>query len=397
MTGDTTVAGAGTGPRRAIAPLRVALLMSGLPSSGAETVVVRSLAGLRDQGVDPVLITLNTRRDGALADEVRSAGVRRLDLGARRLFEPRAIRRLAALLRRERFDLVHAGDQDSIILGGLLRRVTRTPLVISRHVLVEPADDLREWLRARLVLAVARHVADHVIVVADAVGTALADRSGVPAGRITTVHNGVDMARYGAADRVAIRRTLGWPPDQPVVLMVAWFRAGKGHDLLSDIVPRLHARVPSVLLALVGDGDLRADIEHELAPYACAVQFLGHRTDVPSLIGAADAVLLPSWSEALPTVLIEAGAAGVPVVASAVGGAGEIVADGATGHLVAPGDSAAFADRLAALLDDPETARTMGDRARTKIAEQFTVAEQAEATAALYRRVARTARDGRRR
>lgn len=391
--GDTTVAGAGAGRRPRGAPLRVALLISGLPSSGAETVMVRSLEELRDRGIDPVLITLNTRRDGTLADEVRSAGVRRIDLGARRLFEPRAIRRLAAVLRRERFDLVHANDQDSIILGGLLRRLTGAPLVITRHVLVEPGDDVRERVRARLVLTVARRVADHVIVVADAVGTALADRSGVAASRITTVHNGVDMARYSAVDRIAVRHTLGWPPDRSIVLMVAWFRAGKGHDLLSDIVPQLHARVPNVLFALVGEGELRPDIERELAPYACAVQFLGHRTDVPSLIGAADVLLLPSWSEALPTVLIEAGAAGVPVVASAVGGASEIVTDGVTGHLVTPGDSAAFVDRLAALLDDPETGRAMGDRARTTIATQFTVAAQVEATAAVYHRVARTAQD----
>lgn len=394
MTTDIDAGRTDTDPAHRSVPLRVALLMSGLPSSGAETVVVRSLAQLRDLGVDPVLITLNTRRDGALADEVRAAGVRRIDIGAHRLFELRAIWRLATVLRRERFDLIHASDQDAIVLGGLLRRITRIPLIMSRHVLAEPADNVRERVRARLVLAVARWVADHVIVVAAAVGATLTDRSGVPAGRITTVHNGVAVADYSSDDRDAVRQQLGWPHDQPVVLMIAWFREGKGHDLLSDIVPRVRARVPGVVFALAGDGDLRPDITRQLAPYAGAVRFLGHRTDIPSLLATADVVLLPSWSEALPTVLIEAGAAGLPVVASDVGGTGEIVDDTVTGHLVTPGDSAAFADRLIALLRDPATARVMGARARTTIGERFTVADQAEATVAVYRRVVREARDG---
>lgn len=393
---DVEVQHRGTDRDRRSRPLRVALLMSGLPSSGAETVVVRSLAQVRDRGIDPVLITLNTRRDGALADEVRAAGVRRIDIGARRMLEPRAIRRLAAVLRRERFDLMHASDQDSIILGGLLRHVTAMPLVVSRHVLAEPAGAARERARAWLVLAVARWVADHVIVVADAVGTALTARAGVPVRRITTVHNGVDVASYGAGDRAAVRRRLGWSPQRPAVLMVAWFRAGKGHDLLADIVPRVRARVPQVAFALAGDGELRADIARQLSPHAGAVQFLGHRSDVPALLAAADVVLLPSWSEALPTVLIEAGAAGVPVVASGVGGAAEIVDDAVTGHLVAPGDTAAFADRLVALLTAPAAARTMGDRARVRIGERFTVAGQAAATVAVYERVAGRARSRRR-
>lgn len=397
MTVDAELHDHAAGSPRPPASLRIGLLLSGLPSTGAETVVVRSLTGIRALGVDPVLLTLNTQRDGALADEVRVVGVRRIDVDARRLFDPSAIRRLAMILRRERFDVVHAGDQDSIILAGLLCRIIGTPVVISRHVLVEPTDDLRERIRARLVLAVARWLCDHVIVVADAVGGALMARTSVPAERMTTVHNGVEPATYRDADRTGIRAELGWPHDRPVVLMVAWFRAGKGHDLLADIVPRVVARVPGVRFALVGDGELRPEIAHELAPHAGSVQFLGHRTDVPSLLAAADVMLLPSWSEALPTVLIEAGAAGVPVVASDVGGAREIVHDGATGHLVAPGRTEAFADRLVELLTDPPAARSMGRHGRARIAERFTVDRQAAATVAVYRRVARRARVRRRR
>lgn len=390
---DGPATGTAPGP-----PLRVALMVSGLPSTGAESVVVHSLPELRAAGVEPVLVTLNTRRDGSLADEVLDAGIRRIDVAARRMADPRAIRRLVGVFRRERFAVLHANDQDSIILGGLLRRLTRTPLVLSRHVLIEPAEDARERARARLVLLVARRLADHVIVVADAVGTTLSAQTGIPPDRITAVHNGVELAPYAPRpdERAAVRAGLGWGPDVPVVLMVAWFRPGKGHELLADIVPRVAARVPKVRFALAGGGPRLADIRRLLAPYGGTVQFLGHRTDVPALLLATDVLLLPSWSEALPTVVIEAGAAGRPVVASDVGGTREIVEDAVTGHLVPPGRADDFADRIVDLLVDRAAAQKMGRLAHERIADRFTVREQARATVDVYRAtVARARREGR--
>lgn len=372
------------------APFRVALMLSGLPSTGAESVVVRSLADLRDAGVEPVLVTLNTRRDGPLAEEVRAAGIRRIDVDARRMVDPGAIRRLVAAFRRERFAVAHANDQDSIILGGLLRRLTGTPLVVSRHVLVEPAEDARERVRARLVLEVARRAADHVIVVADAVATALSAQTGIPAERITAVHNGVELAAYApdAGERAAVRAELGWAPDTRAVLMVAWFRPDKGHELLADVVPRVASRIPGVRFALAGTGPRLAETRRRLAPYGDTVQFLGHRADVPALLRAADVLLLPSWSEALPTVVIEAGAAGRPVVASDVGGTREIVEDAVTGHLVPPGRADDVADRLVDVLADPSAAQKMGRLAHERIAAHFTVRAQARATVDVYREVA---------
>lgn len=371
-------------------PLRIATMVSGLPSTGGENVVVRSLPALRAAGADPVLLTLNTRRDGDLAEQVRSAGVRRVDAGARRLADPAAVARLVAVVRRESFDVLHAHDQDSIILGALLREITRTPLVISRHVLLEPAVTARQHVRARLVLGVARRRADHVIAVADPVREILSDRARVDRRRITVVHNGIDLDAYRPpADRSALRRDLGWHADAPVVLMVAWFRPGKGHELLPGIVPAVAARVPGVRFALAGTGELLAGTRARLAPFGPSVEFLGHRDDVPALLHAADVVLLPSWSEALPTVLIEAGAAARPVVASAVGGAGAIVDDGTTGHLVPPGRAAGFADRLVDVLTDPERGSRMGRRARERISTGFSLGRQARAIVAVYRRVVR--------
>src|SRR5207253_1886869 len=107
-------------------------------------------------GRDVPLVTLTRRHDGPLADELVTAEARRLDLGLSRLADPRGPFRLARVLRDERADIVHAHGQDASILAALVRRVTRPKLLVTRHVLSEPATTWRESLRSRAALAAFR-------------------------------------------------------------------------------------------------------------------------------------------------------------------------------------------------------------------------------------------------
>ncbi len=98
-------------------------------------------------------------------------------------------------------------------------------------------------------------------------------------------------------------------------------------------------------------------------------------------------MVLPSWSEALPTVLIEAGAAALPVVATNVGGTAEVVENGVGGYIVPPGDHTTLALRLVDLLHDPAKASQMGFAARDRVLKTFSLPQQARQTVDLYERV----------
>jgi glycosyltransferase involved in cell wall biosynthesis len=93
---------------------------------------------------------------------------------------------------------------------------------------------------------------------------------------------------------------------------------------------------------------------------------------------------LTSQSEGFSNALLEYMAAGLPVVATQTGGAAEVVQEGLHGHLVAPGDAAALADRLLALVRDPASARAMGAQARQRVADKFTMDIQLEHYYRLY-------------
>jgi len=368
--------------------VRVLLMLSSMAMGGAERNIADLLPHLSAvEDIQLTLGTLNTRRDSPLAKLVAQSGVPRFDMGARRMVDRAAWRRYTDFLRRERIDLVHSQDQDTNIYNALSRRLLGVPSVMTRHVMFEPFTNLKTRLRAQLVLIAARYGADRVIAVSEAVRQQFARQARLPLERIETVYNGIQLEKFATrARRAQIRAALGWAQDAPIVIMVAVLRGGKGHEVLFEAVPLLRQRVPNVQIMLVGDGEERAKLESLAAPYADCIHFLGQRMDVPELLGASDVLVLPSWSEALPTVLIEAGAASLPCVATDVGGTREIVVDGETGYVIPKGDSAALAARLADLLNDSARARHMGEAALQRVTSLFTLPEQARRTAEVYRR-----------
>lgn len=372
--------------------MRPLVLVSSLATGGAERVTASLLCRLRRQGHDVALCTVTARHDGPLAEEVARQGVVRFDLGADRLADPRVLLRLLRLLRCEGFGLVHAHGQDASILALAARPWARLPLVVTRHVLEEPAADARQRARA-LAALLALRLADAAVAVSHAVARRLASAGWLDRDRIRVIPNGIELERFdpvaSSASRAATRRALGVGPDEPLALVPAVLRPRKGHPLLLEAVPRIRERVPGARLLFAGSGPLEGELRRHAAPLGDAVRFLGERGDVPALMAAADLVVLATETEALPTVLMEAAAAGRPAVASDVGGVGEVVAAGRTGLLVPVGDAGALADAVGRLLLDCDRARALGAAARALAEERFGMDLYVRRTLELWRETAR--------
>jgi glycosyltransferase involved in cell wall biosynthesis len=211
------------------------------------------------------------------------------------------------------------------------------------------------------------------------------ERIGVPPERMRTVPNGVRERGTGPGRETA-RRLLGLGHDQPVVMTVGRLTVMKGQRHLIDCVPGLVARFPDVRVVLVGDGHLRADLTAQAAALGVsdAVVFAGHRTDARQLLDAADVFVLPSRHEGMPLAAMEAMDAGLPVVGTRVIGTAEVVSDGETGLLVAPGDDADLGGALADLLAEPERRTSYGLAGRRRYLSRFTSARMAAGTVAVY-------------
>ncbi len=153
------------------------------------------------------------------------------------------------------------------------------------------------------------------------------------------------------------------------LLAVGMLRPGdkqRSYEILAAALTKLGAR--EWRLGVAGNGEARADIEKLFAPFGDRVTFLGLRDEAALAqdYANADIFVWPAVNEAFCMALLEAQASGLPAIAGNFGGVGSILADGKTGFLTAPGDADDFAAKLAALLDDPDLRKSMGDAARLK-------------------------------
>jgi len=211
-------------------------------------------------------------------------------------------------------------------------------------------------------------------------------RAGVPASKVTVIHNAIDASRFtrpNPAYRDQLRRLFPKPPAR-IVGAAGRLSPEKGFSVLIEAAREV-VGPSSVGFVLFGDGPLRDTLQRQINDAGLQSSFVlgGFRNDLDCWLPSFDLFVAPSFTEGLPNVILEAFAAAVPVVATAVGGTPEIVDDEVSGYLVPPGDAQALANRIQVLLNSEEQARTMGQRGRQRVLQNFTF----ESQAAAYRRL----------
>lgn len=223
---------------------------------------------------------------------------------------------------------------------------------------------------------------NRIIAVSEEVKTSILQTlPGIPADKVTTISNSVDVNRYGVrAGRAALRRELGLGEQEKVAAVVATFKEQKGHRFLLDALPEVVKKFPDFRVLFIGDGELRDVLHAQTMALRLDknVRFLGSRGDVPALLAASDLFILPSLWEGLPMALIEAMASGLPVIATRVSGTNQVMRHGETGLLVAPGDSVELRDAMLELLSSPDLALEMGKTARRRVEVHFGAQKQAQ-------------------
>ena len=193
--------------------------------------------------------------------------------------------------------------------------------------------------------------------------------------RIATIHYGIAApAIVPAGGDAVLRAELGFGNGRPGLAVIANLEPRKGISVLIRALGQLRERGIALPTAIVGQGPIRAGLEREIdaAGLAGDVRLLGWREDVAAILAEADLLALPSLAnECLPYVILEAMAQSLPVVATDVAGIPEMVADGETGRVVAPGNPSAFAAALAELVGDVRGAARMGANGRARVLERF--------------------------
>lgn len=289
----------------------------------------------------------------------------------------RSVMALSALARKSGAGLLHANGSRAMFYAGLAGRLGRRPVIW--HVRVADRDSLFDRLLASLASA--------VIVNSKAVGRRF---PAAPEGRVRCIYNGVDLDRFSPRQPPeGLRASLGLPNGPPVVASVGRFVAYKGYGHLLEAARLVQDIRPGVHWVLVGDGELRVDLENRCRDLGLQAQvhFPGWREDVPDILALGDLFVLPSLAEHFGRVIIEAMAMGKAIVATNAGGVPEIVVHGETGLLVPPGQPKALAEAVVRLLEDPARAGRLGVAGRRRAKDTFSLSQHVGAVEALYSEV----------
>ncbi len=350
---------------------------------GAENAMFMLLESLDRAAWEPTLLLEDAPEVEPLAARAAAIGVpvRRVAPMPLGLGGAARVPAFARFLRRERPDVFHAHMTSPVACKwGLAAAVlARVPVVLGTVQVgaYEPPDHSAYWQLRGLARGV-----DRFLAVSREIAAELVDRLGWPAAKVEVVYNAVDVERVAVAAPPGLREQLGGSETRPLVLTPARLDAQKGHDTLLEAI----AEVPEALFVLAGEGPKRAELEARTAEIGLGdrVRFLGRREDVPALLAACDVFCLPSLYEGSSLAVLEAMAAGIPVVSSAIGGTEELIEDGRSGLLVAPGDPKALAAALRRLLGDADLRRELAAQARERVDQGLTRPQMAEQVTSVY-------------
>lgn len=341
----------------------IALLLESDGPGGAEVMVLSLAVGLRERGYRP-LVVLPITGCGWLAARCAERGIASTTFTHRYAVDPACLWGLARLIREQGVDLVHSHESTLSVYGAGAAALTGKPHLSTIHGQT-PFLRLR---RNRVALRWALRRSASRVTVSSATARWLAAELGAKTEWFDVIPNGVEER---AGNRRAGRAALDLGDGELLLLAVGNLYPVKGHRVLLEALGRLAGTLrqgPGWRLAIAGEGDEREPLTARSRTLGIAerVSLLGHRSDIPDLLAAADVFVMPSLSEGTPLSLLEAMVAGKPIIATRVGGIPDVLGEGGSGVIVAPGDVDAMSDALAALLASSDERARLGQAAEER-------------------------------
>jgi glycosyltransferase involved in cell wall biosynthesis len=226
---------------------------------------------------------------------------------------------------------------------------------------------------------------DRYMAVSEGIGSQLVSDFGAPSAKVTVIPNGIVIPAQASPPDAALRASWQGASNRPVVLALATLDARKGLDCLLTAA----CKVPNAAFVLAGDGPMRESLAQQAIATGIAdrVFFLGHRTDIPSLLASCDLFVLPSLQEGLPLSVLEAMAASKPVIASRIPGTEDIVEHGISGVLVPPSDPDALALAITQALTDGGRRAQLGANGYQRVTRHFSADSMVLKVSDVYRQV----------
>jgi glycosyltransferase involved in cell wall biosynthesis len=344
--------------------------------SGSEAHLLSLLPALKRRGWDVRFLMLHEDEPGAwdFVRELEAGGVPVDAIQMHTDVDPGTFARVLAYLVKHRPTILHTHLIHADAYGQTAGTIARVPVRLSTK---HGFNEFREGRLFALGDRTLGTLAHRQIAISRGLARYLAETEGFAEPEFEIVHYGI----------VAGPEPEPYPGETPRFLCVGRLIPIKGHVVLLRAFRRVLDERLDAQLDIAGRGVLEhglKDLARELG-LAGAVRFLGHVSPIQRPIEQSLAVVVPSLGEGFGMVALEAMERARPVIAASIGGLDDLVRDGETGLLVAPGDADRLAEAMLRLAGDLELARAMGREGRARAVERFPEARCTERTESLYR------------
>jgi glycosyltransferase involved in cell wall biosynthesis len=359
-------------PPAASAALRPRILflideMTAITAGGTERQLLQLVSIAQRNGLEPQICVL--RGTDWLTPAVAGCNVTHFDIQAIRSRQGlSSLRGLTRWIKSQKFQILQSFFNESNLLAPWIGKAAGVPIILgTRRNLNHATRDGLHGL-ARYLQSISNLLVDGIIANSDAVSNYTRDKEWFARNKLCVVYNGVELSQLlpDPGARETMRRTLGVEETDLLVGNISGLRAVKGVDVFVEAAALASKSDPRLKFVLVGDGDMRPNIEAAIEKYGLQRRFhlVGAAEDVRSFLAAMDIAVLCSFAEGFSNSLLEYMAAGLPIIATDVGGNREALGD--AGLLIQPNDVVALSNAILALLD-PIRRNQFGNSAKTEI------------------------------
>ncbi len=359
--------------------IKVLQLVEDLSIGGLERIIQSLAAGLPKEKYEVRVWCLT--KGGAIADELKGAGIEVEILGMGRRCTVPFLFKLRKKIKDSRIDIIHAHGYTATTVARTAGFLAGVPAMIA-HVHSTYWSYTTKQLLIEKALSM---VTDKIVCCSNAVAEFVVSREKIDPRKVVVVYNGAEDMRSRPAEDM--RTGLGLSSGDFFIGVPASLVRNKGHSYFLEALKEALKEYPAVKAVLAGDGPLRKELEDLSGRLGIAknVVFIGMLKDMAPFFAAANLIVLPSTErEGLSVAVLEAMSAGKAVIGSRVGGIPEAVVEGETGLLVPPGDQAALAAAVLSLVRDRERLEKMGRAGRALYEKKFTRAEMINNISRIY-------------
>ena len=365
--------------------LRICQLITELRPAGAERCVYELARRLDPQRF---CVHVAALRGGAFAERLREAGIGVTVLDVRNKLDISVLARLAKVLRRGKFDLLHTHLFHADLAGRLAARLAGVPRLV--HTVHVAEARFRPWQYAWACMTASW--CGRIVCVSHAVRDHHARKSHLSRRRYEVIYNGIDADAYRADPqrREELRRRWCVGESEILVAFVGRLNYQKNLPMLLDAMGRIRRGRNDIRLIVAGDGPESSVLDKFIRKNASAgVVRLGRTDDVPGVLCASDIFAMPSRWEGFGLAAAEAMSAELAVVVTKVPGLTEVIEDGKSGLLIDSGDTDALKAAICQLADDRDRRIRLGQAGRRRVKENFSMEMNIKSHERLYESLCR--------